>query len=214
MAGEDWFRKTSWSRDDERAFFLQLRELRGAAKNAQLLRIQAYTLARTREERWIRAALGLLALLFDRYPDPSELAAAHLLAAQCHDALGEIELALSHFRASLRAQAGEPGFDPGGAFELAWFVASRKLSQLYDEALRELDRVHPDSPLQRFKAAAVRAFVAESRGEAAAAAEHAREALAAAAKKPSRFRIRGKQGLVGPEYQPVVEQLRLLVPRA
>ncbi|HXX46746.1 MAG TPA: hypothetical protein VEN47_00870 [Myxococcota bacterium] len=210
MPPEEWFRKTSWSREDEREFFMHLREVRGAAKNAQLLRLQAYSLARTRQERWIRAALGLLQLLFDRYPDPSELASAHLLAAQCHDALGEVEPALSHFRASLRAQSAEPGFDPGSAFELAWFVASRKLGALYDEALRELERVRPDSPLQRFKAAAVRAFVAESRGESRAAAEHAREALAAAAKKPSRFRIRGRQGLVGPEYQPVVEQLRLL----
>jgi tetratricopeptide (TPR) repeat protein len=207
---EDWFRKASWSRDDEREFFMRLREVRGTAKTAQLLRLQAYTLARTREERWVRAALGLLALLFDRYPDPTELASAHMLAAQCHDALSEVEPALSHFRAALRAQGAEPGFDPGTAVELAWFVASRKLAQLYDQALGELDRVRLDSPLQRFKAEAVRAFVAESRGEGAAAAEHAREALAAAAKRPSRFRIRGRQGLVGAEYQPVIEQLRLL----
>jgi hypothetical protein len=210
VSQDAWYRRTAWNENDERQFFMQLGNERGAAKSAQILRIQAYTLARSRDERRLRAALGLLAVLFNRFPDPGELASARLLAAQCHDQLGELEPALKEFRLALDAQVAVPGFDPGVAVEFGWFVASRKLVQLYDEALRAMASVHPDTPLAAFKLAAVRAFVAESEGKADVAAQQARAALAAAAKKASRFRTRGNQGLVGPEFEPVVAQLRLL----
>ena len=44
MSKDDWFRRTTWSDEDERAFFARLVRSRGIFRKAQYLRIQAVTL--------------------------------------------------------------------------------------------------------------------------------------------------------------------------
>src|SRR5262245_57279217 len=98
MTSKDWFRQTTWSREDEQAFFSRLARSRGSLHKAQYLRIQAYSLAETGNEALVSAALSLLNRLLTEFPEPSQLVAAHFQAARCHERLGDLGAAVNQFR--------------------------------------------------------------------------------------------------------------------
>ncbi|MBD8874648.1 hypothetical protein [Rhodanobacter sp. DHB23] len=210
MARDDWFRRTTWSDTEGQAFFARLLRSRTAFHKAQYLRIQAYTLAETRKKELIQIALELLHRLFAEQPAPSELASAHLQAALCYEQLGDLSSALNQFRLSLAAHSAYPNHDAGTALELSWFIAKHDLASHYDEALDVLEAAHLAFPVQFFKAAAVRAFVAQSRNQQQTALQHARKALEAAGLSQSQFHRHPSLGLVGPEYGPFVQRLSKL----
>jgi tetratricopeptide (TPR) repeat protein len=207
MARDDWFRRTSWSTGESQDFFAKLARSRSDFHKAQYLRIQALSLAQTKRGPLVRAALDLLRRLFTDVPDGSQLASAHLQAAHCHERLGDIPQAVTHFRLSLEAQSRYPNSDPGTALEFPWFIVEHELSDLYDEALQTLQAAHLAFPVQFFMAAAVRAFIAKSRSEHQNASRHAREALEAAGLTQSQFPYHRSLGIVGKEYQPIVARL-------
>jgi tetratricopeptide (TPR) repeat protein len=210
MTNDDWFRRTTWSDEDRTAFFARLGRSRGASRKAQYLRIQAQTLADTRREPLFRAALELLDRLFAESPEPSQRAAAHHLAATCHEALGDLEEAVHQFRLALAAAAQHRGLDPGTALEFPWFVVEHDLADLYDEALRTLAAAHLAFPVQFFKAAAIRAVIAARQGDHRAASRHATEALEAAGLAEAPFRRHRGLGRVGQEYERALERMTTL----
>jgi tetratricopeptide (TPR) repeat protein len=207
MKRNDWFRRTTWTHDDEREFFERLARSRTAFHKAQYLRIQAGSLAATGQASALRVALGLLDRLCTDFPEPSQLASAHLQAAQCHEALGNVSEAVRHFRLALAAQTRNPQVDPGTSLEFAWFIFEHQLTSLYDEAIGALDASHLAFPVQYFKANAIRAFVAKYRDDHIAASQYARKALESADLCSSPFRYHRPLGLVGEEYRPIVERL-------
>jgi tetratricopeptide (TPR) repeat protein len=149
-------------------------------------------------------------MLFSEFPDSLQLASAHFQAAKCFARLGDFDSAVDQFRRSLKAQLAVPNIDPGTALEFPWFIASHHLTNLYEEALSVLDRAHLVFPVQKFKAAAVRAVVAEHRGDGTAAARHASEALEAANARDSGFAYHRNLGLVGQAHEGMVAHLRRL----
>jgi tetratricopeptide (TPR) repeat protein len=207
MGKDEWFRRTTWSVEDERAFFNRLARSRGLFHKSQYVRIQALSLAETRHANLVRVALDLLSKLFAEFPDQSQLASAHLLAAQCHEQLGNYAAAIEQFRLALRAQAAFPGIDPGTALEFPWFIITHGLSESYEEALQVLATAHIAFPVQVFKAAAIRSFVAAFRRDHIGASRYATEALQAAQLTESPFRYHRSLGLVEDAYQSIVERL-------
>jgi tetratricopeptide (TPR) repeat protein len=177
---------------------------------SRYVRIQALSLAETGRENFVRVALKLLSKLFAEFPDDSQLASAHLLAARCHEHLGNVPDAVAEFRLALNAQAARRSIDPGTALEFPWFIVTHELSELYGEALQLLEAAHLAFPVQVFKAAAIRAFIAESRRDHLAAHQNAKEALLAGAATQSQFRYHRTLGLVDDGYQSVIERLRKL----
>ena len=73
---DDWFRKTSWTREDREDFFERLSRSR-KYNRAQYLRIQASYLAENGNIELLNAALELLEMLFTQYPDRTEMALAY-----------------------------------------------------------------------------------------------------------------------------------------
>jgi tetratricopeptide (TPR) repeat protein len=207
MANQDWFRRQVWSAGDERDFFARLGRSRTQFHKAQYLRIQASVLADTDDDSLIRTALALLQKLFAEFPEPSQLPLAYIQAAKCYERLADLPKATEQFRLALVAEARIPTIDSRASIEFPWFVVCHGLSNLHDEAVAVLDTADLVFPVQRFKAAAVRAFVANGRGQAASAAEHAREALDAAETRRSPFSRHPSMGLVGQEYRSMVERL-------
>ena len=203
MKNQEWFRRTTWSPDAERDFYERLNRARPSNK-AQYLRIQALHLA---EAGQADAALNLLNRLFTQFPELVQLAAAHSQAAQCHEHLGNTDEAVREYRLALEVQKGFPNVDPGTRLEFPWFIVMKQLEPLYDEALSILESAHIVFPVQAFKAAAIRAFVARARQSQAQASQYAVEALRAAGVEESQFRYHRTLGLVGPEYEHVIEQL-------
>jgi len=153
-----------------------------------------------------RAALELLERLFLEFPEPSELALAHLQSAKCYESLGNWAKALEHLELSLDAQTKYPNSDSGVFLEYPWFVARHNLSDCYARALESLQKAHLAFPVTAFKAAATRAFIAKAQRDSAAA-QYAIEALRAAALKQSQFQSHRDLGLVGKEFAPFVKRL-------
>ena len=92
--------------------------------------------------------------------------------------------------------------------EFPWFIASHRLSNFYEEALRVLDRADLAFPVQKFKAGAIRALIAEHHGDTAAAARYAAEAVEAANVRESGFAYHRDFGLVGQEHHAMLAHLR------
>jgi hypothetical protein len=210
IAAHDWFRRTTWSKEDEIEFFVRLGRSRTPFHKAQYLRIQALSLAESGSDSLLRVALSLLDRLLTEFPVRTEVASAHLQAAQCQARLGCLPEAVEQFRLSLAAQARLPNVDPGTALEFSWFIVQHQLTEMYDEALSVLATAHIAFPVQAFKAAAARAVIAEFRHDFEAAATNARAAIAAADLAESPFRYHKGLGLVGEQYRLVIERMNSL----
>lgn len=141
-------------------------------------------------------ALGLLEQIFVQYPDEFDVPSAHLQAAQCHDALGNILAAVPHFEAAVDARLTRPNLDTGVALEYPWFIVRHALVDRYPRALQLLTTVRAMFPYQRFRECATRALIAEYYGEHSAARASARAALEAAGRKESPFSRHPDVGLV------------------
>ena len=208
MTRSDWFRRTTWAPKDESDFFARLGRSRGEYHKSQYLRIQAITLFDTGLRPHVMSALGLLERLFAEYPDRSQLESAHLQAALCHESLGGLSEAIRHFQLAIEAHSIYPNFHSGVSLEFPWFIVQHGLADRFDDALLVLQSAHLAFPVQQFKAAAIRSRIAQSRGEHLLAAASAREALKSAAATGSQFRYHRSLGLVGEEYNDVVEELQ------
>jgi tetratricopeptide (TPR) repeat protein len=64
----DWYRKTTWTTEDENEFFLKLKRAQ-KLNRPQYLKIQAITLNDTNDKELLIIALKLVEKYFDEYPD-------------------------------------------------------------------------------------------------------------------------------------------------
>src|SRR5262245_48893836 len=108
MAETDWFRRATWTDEDQADFIAHLRRCRSSANKAQYLRIQALHLQETGAKPLIMAALGLLEQLVRECPERTELASVYLQQGECRMALGKGDDAIESLRQSLEFQRGFP----------------------------------------------------------------------------------------------------------
>jgi tetratricopeptide (TPR) repeat protein len=202
MGRHDWYRRTTWTANDQRQFRERLARCRSDGNRAQYLRIQALYLE---EAGLIEAALGLLTELLRDHRDSRDVAQAHLQLAGCHEKRGRIAEALTELRRALAAEARQPNGQIGAWLEFGRIAVEHALVDLYDEFLNLVvareDRpgglacwvMFPD---HEYLLNACLAVIYASRGEGPRAREHARGALVAADRKHSGFRYHPRVGLV------------------
>lgn len=212
MGRDDWYRRTTWTADDRKAFHERLGRSRGAFHKAQYARIQASYLesAGLHDE-----ALELLELILDEFPEKSELAMTFLQVAHCRAAKGEIPQAIEAYRASLQAERDLPSSLTQVWIEFPWFVVTSQMTRLYAEAREFLawGREHAGSlefPVDRYRRCAVEAFMADEADDPASAQASARAALEAARAKDSGLRYHPTVGLVKKQEAAVRRRLKRL----
>ncbi len=194
MGDEDWFRRTNWTDRDQIEFFERLARSRGLSNKSQYARIQALTL---QNAGLFAESLALLDRLFKDWPDPFQMASARMQQGQCYAAVGQIPAALGSYRAAIELEKENPGWTTGVRLEFAWTVVTRKLEEMYSEAMVALDADIPlGFPIQEYKYAAAHALIYDGLGKHDAAKRFARSALDAAAKTESGFRNHQRLGLV------------------
>lgn len=108
MGKTEWFRRTTWTPEDQADFAAHLARSRTSFHKAQYLRIQASHLREVGRPAFAVAALQLLDQLLAEYPEPSELSMTHLQRAECLLDLGRSEEALGAFRRALSTQRQHP----------------------------------------------------------------------------------------------------------
>lgn len=126
------------------------------------------------------------------------MSAAHKQRAECLVDLGQLEDALEAYRCAFAAQRREPNWRNGAYLGFGELVLALRRRELFGEASEALDEFGGDEvfPIDRYRAGAIRALIAEDQGDQATAREWARSALAAAAATESPFRYHRKLGLV------------------
>ena len=136
---KNWFRKTSWSEADQTDFFARLKRSRSALMKAQYLRIQAIYLEGVGSPELLRSAIKLLDKMLTEFPESIELACAYGQKASCLAKLGELDQALVCYRSALETERLFPSVQSHAYIKFGRLVAEKRLTRLFDEALRVLD---------------------------------------------------------------------------
>ena len=138
MTKQDWYRKTTWTDDDQADYFAHFERSRNTSR-AQYLKIQAYYLFETGRRKEIMTALELINLALEKYPERIFLAELLEQKAKCLDKLRKINEAVENFLLSLQAMREIPNVNPGTPYAFGLFVIDHKIDKLYDEVLSVLD---------------------------------------------------------------------------
>jgi tetratricopeptide (TPR) repeat protein len=197
MAKSEWFRKASWSPEDEADFFARLQRARLTSR-AQYLRIQAIHLSNTGSPALLEAAVVLLDRFILSYPHDVFIAQAHTQRANCLADLERPSEAVEAFRAAFSAMRRFPSVRPNTETDFGLFVVERHLQPLYDEALALLDEFDHASPfpLDVYCRQGIRAILNARKGRLDVAAPAAARALKAAGRQTSGLRYHPNLGLV------------------
>lgn len=212
MADREWYRRETWSAEDEADFERRLMRAR-ATSRSQYLRIQALHLAETGEVALAGTALRLLDRLMAEYPDPMDLPQVQLQRAEVLVALGDWEGAVVAYRAAVAAERRPGTIRTEVSVEFPWAVVLRGASVLYDEVEAILDAQPEDErpfPSMKFRWSAAKALLAEHRRDEPAARGHAAAALMAMAADRSGFLHHQKLGLVREVDEALLRRLRRL----
>jgi tetratricopeptide (TPR) repeat protein len=207
---EDWFRKTSWSEQDQSDFRAHLARAQGRSR-AQYLRIQAGTLSASQD--LLQPAIELLDEMLSSYPDSEEVATALAQKADCLYRLGDIEAAVSNYAASVERMRKHPKMlSQDGWLNFALIVAKEGVSARYNDVLSVLLEFAASSPFllpaDLFKIHAAKALIAMDRGIIDQARNEAKQALEAADQHASGLPHHPAVGLVGAEQDGLVDRLK------
>src|SRR5262245_23774851 len=131
MGRHDWYRRSTWTANDQSEFRARLRRSRSPFHRAQYLRIQALYLETA---GLLEPSIELLLEMLQNYGD-AERATAHYQLASCHEKAGRIPEAVEHLRLALAAEVARPTTQT-----LAWLAFGRVavehgLVDLFDEFL-------------------------------------------------------------------------------
>jgi hypothetical protein len=191
---DDWYRRTNWTEEDQVAFFDRLNRSRSQHNKAQYLRIQAGYL----EDDYPLEALKLLEILFNEYPEPSQLASAFLQKAHCLVSLSREDDSVEAFRDVLKYEEKYPKYQTEGYLDFPLFIITHKRKELYQEA-KDILILYADRlmfPVDYYKYHTVLAVIEWQAKNIENAKAHVIEAKKASEEKQSGFRYHPNVGLV------------------
>jgi tetratricopeptide (TPR) repeat protein len=215
LAETDWFRRATWTDEDQADFTAHLRRCRSSANKAQYLRIQALHLQETGAKPLIIAALGLLEQVLREYPERTELASVYLQQGECRMALGKGDDAIESLRQSLEFQRGFPFARNDAHLVFGELVVRLGRRDIYSEVLTALgDFGDLDNlPIQQYRKSVVRASILDELGRRDEAREAAAVALKASGQTKSPLRKHPRLGLAGSPDPAVQERLEAIARR-
>lgn len=211
MTKSEWFRRNTWTKQDQEEFNARLKRTRGDSNKAQYLRIQALHLAEAGQDG---GAIELLDRLLLEYPNGLEIAQAHAQKADLLAKSGQTVEAVNEYRNALQAERDFPNVKTSAWLDFGWLVVTNRVLHLYDEVDRVLKEFREEGGLQlpivEYRYAAIQALLADARVDGERARQFAKQALEQAAKSHSGLRYHPTLALVGPEWNTLNVQLRSL----
>lgn len=145
MGREDWYRRPTWTSDDEAAFFARLKRSHGVFHKAQYLRIQALHL---QENGYYAEALRLLRIARAEYPEDSQATRTFTAIAECLCAIGDMPEGFDAYMQALQWQKRVPNVISAVALSFAENFCDYDGGVYRETLMRELSE-----EIERFSAA-------------------------------------------------------------
>lgn len=206
MSRDAWYRNTHWSPDIEAHFRQRL--ARSRSQRDQYLVIQAIYLSRSHPE----VALRLIDQYFDTRTGTFDEGRALTARAAAQEALGFFDDAVATYFRVLDLERARPSQQSDTRFALPYLVATRGLSQWYQEMLElpsNFDMSTP-FPVNLFRLNAALAIILDSTGFASRARDFARKGLGFASITTNQIGHHSNLGLVGSRNENTLKRLRAI----
>lgn len=165
----DWYRRKTWTKEDEKVFFAKLGRARKDGR-AQYLRVQAIELIETKDKYLLDVAEVLLNRLLTDYPDN------RIEKSQTFNSLGEIyklredfDKALEYFKKSLDFEKEFSNVITTSYLNFSETVVQADKTELYDEVEKLLtEKIKEDTltfPVQNYIMYSVLSVIADFKGD-------------------------------------------------
>ena len=194
----DWFRKTTWTKDDENEFFIKWKKAHKHNKT-QCLRIQANYLYETNNKKLLSVALTLLQKYFDEFPDDkSDKSSSFVLLGNIYKKMGKQEIALENYKNAIDFEDIYPNVQTDAYLKYSELAIQLNKTELY-ESIEKLvlsrDR-DLDFPINKYIKNAILAIVYKHKNNLEKANYYKNLAEEAANAEKSDFSGHKKLGLV------------------
>jgi tetratricopeptide (TPR) repeat protein len=213
MRKRDWFRRESWTPEDEADFNTRIRRSRSDFHRCQYLAIQANVLRDLGSAALLPVAVALADRALSQHPDGMFLAGAHLVKANALADLGHHDDAIDSYRAAVQAQRAYPGVKHLTHLDFGDLAVGLRRAELYDEVealFTDFGESDDMFPVNEFRHHYLLAVFAAARGASRVARDHARAALEATSKARTQFRYHSTVGLFRGASPDVLDELRRL----
>ncbi|MDE7454669.1 MAG: tetratricopeptide repeat protein [Clostridia bacterium] len=164
----DWFRKETWTKDDEEDFFLHLARSKTDFHKAQYLKIQAFTFYDTHNKKNFNVILTLLDKYFNDFPDEEFFRATslHLYGRVFYDRK-KYDKAFEYYQKAAYQEVKYPNVISGAWLDYAKIIIRLKYKNMYDEAEEFIQRHYASLifPIAIYESNAVLAVIYNARGD-------------------------------------------------
>jgi tetratricopeptide (TPR) repeat protein len=166
----DWFRRSTWSQEDEIEFFKKLKRSQ-KHNRPQYLRVQAYCLYETKDQELLRIAESLACKVLTDCLDAefinNEIAPTHNLLGNIHEELGEDDKAIMHYQKALEQERVYSNVRTDAYLDYAEIIVKTKRTELFSEAEKilheQVERAY--FPAQKYKLFIILAIISKHRGD-------------------------------------------------
>lgn len=194
----DWYRRTTWTKNDEKEFFEKLNRAR-KYNHHQYLKVQAIELIDTLDDNFLDTAEFLLKKALKDYPDE------RIGTSQCYNSLGtiyerkgDVSKALKYYKKSLAFEESFPNVITNTYLDYSELVVKNKLVEEYNNVIQLLiPKVELSIfPLAKYIMASCLAAIFESQEKIEEALKYKEIAEINAAKETTELRYHKKLRVV------------------
>jgi tetratricopeptide (TPR) repeat protein len=194
----DWFRRITWTKEDETEYFAKLKRARQWSR-PQYLFLQAFALTGTGNPKLLDVAESLIQKLFTDNPDDKHTRSGSLeLLGDIYRHRGETDAAIAYYKQAIDFEKSYPNVQ-GPAFlkfsELVVKLEKHEYFPFLEELLSDKIEKYP-FPIYKYKIYAILSIINKTKGDNESAERFATLAKEHAAATTSGFRYHPTVGVV------------------
>lgn len=163
----DWYRKKTWTNEDEKHFFVKLNRARKSSR-AQYLKIQAIELIETRNIKYLEIAESLLNQMLDEYPeDKFNKSSALESLGEIYEIRKDFNTAISFYKKSIEFEKESPNVRTQSFLSYSELCIKLNHKDKYGEVLELLEPRLQESifPIEKYKISSILSIIYVEKGE-------------------------------------------------
>ncbi len=149
----DWFRRKTWTENDEKEFLAKLGRAR-KGKSEQYLKIQAMELVETKDKKLLLVAESLLNKLLVEYPDDKfNRSSALQTLGHIYKLFDDFEKAIDYYKQSIEFETNYPNIRTNSYLDFSELIIKTKKNKQYDYVESILLKELPEQifPILKYK---------------------------------------------------------------